>query len=226
MRGVSFSCNDRHNWQRTHLLQAGNHLVVTARIDIYNAFYQSRLKFLTALVCADIEAGSDYPHLIHLRMYVNGNFLFLATSKQASPSNSTLRSLRPKLEAYVNVDLAFSHTRVPSASVIWARCPAGTVMVWGCAPLLYIYSVVIQQADTAMMIAAAMRAVQRNRGMRCAVLFLQSCLVENRDTSNSMRSFRKASRFSSEASTQFSICFSSSMEVVPLNTCVVIPASS
>ena len=51
-------------------LQAGNHLVVTARIDIYNAFYQSRLKFLTALVCADIEAGSDYPHLIHLRMYV------------------------------------------------------------------------------------------------------------------------------------------------------------
>ena len=67
------------------------------------------------------------------------------------------------------------------------------------------------------MVTAAIRAAQRSIGMMRTVFFsLFPCLSENKEMSYIMRSFRKMFRFSSEASIQSSIIFSSSTEVIPL----------
>ena len=66
------------------------------------------------------------------------------------------------------------------------------------------------------MITAAARIPHFSIGARRKVFFPALCLSENKATSNIIRSFKKASRFSSEASTQSRMRFSSSMVVVPL----------
>ena len=51
------------------LLKAGNHLVVTAWVDVYDTLHQCCFELFAAFLCADVKAGSDtltsvsYTHL-------------------------------------------------------------------------------------------------------------------------------------------------------------------
>lgn len=69
-RGGWFSCSVRHNWQKLILLKAGNHLVVTAWVDVYDTLHQCCFELFAAFVCADVKAGSDHSYLVHFRMYI------------------------------------------------------------------------------------------------------------------------------------------------------------
>ena len=52
------------------LLKAGNHLVVTAWVDVYDTLHQCCFELFAAFVCADVKAGSDHSYLVHFRMYI------------------------------------------------------------------------------------------------------------------------------------------------------------
>lgn len=68
--GGWFSCSVRHNWQKLILLKAGNHLVVTAWVDVYDTLHQCCFELFAAFVCADVKAGSDHSYFVHFRMYI------------------------------------------------------------------------------------------------------------------------------------------------------------
>ena len=88
-------------------------------------------------VGTDVETRSYNFYLVRFCMYIEWDILVFGYFKVGLSVQFHISFVASEVGGIFHGGLGVQHTRVPSARIIWARCPAGTVTVCNCTSLLY-----------------------------------------------------------------------------------------